>query len=100
MLIHTLDNYVKNDRLQCAIRGSTKLPIIERIKGTNKLIAEKRFKIIKNNQNQQMMDAFSNASWEKDKVDVRLDVVSFYNPVDLLDAFEYSWEKYLIKFTR
>lgn len=92
VLIHTLDNYVKNDRLQCAIRGSTKLPIIERIKGTNKLIAEKRFKIIKNNQNQQMMDAFSNASWEKDKVDVRLDVVSFYNPVDLLDAFEYSWE--------
>jgi PBSX family phage terminase large subunit len=100
VLIHTLNNYAKMNNMQCRIAPALKCPIIERIRMENRLIAEKRFKIIANGKNIDMMDAFLNATWEVDKVDTRLDVVSFYNPVDLLDAFEYSFEKYILKFAR
>ena len=40
-----------------------------------------------------MTEALSNARWDPNKPDERLDIVGFKIPVDVLDAMEYSLEE-------
>jgi len=44
-------------------------------------------------------DAFAGASWDPKKTDTRLDITSYDNPVDILDAAEYSVEPLMKQIT-
>ena len=78
--------------LTTTILNAIKSSIINRIRFFNRLISSKRVKICERCKDV-MVDALSNASWDPNKPDERLDIVGFKNPVDLLDAMEYSLEE-------
>ena len=73
------------------VKGAIKKPIIDRIKITNRIMGDGRFKICKECEN--LINAFNGAVWDSKHPDERLDEVGINNPVDMLDAFEYSIEE-------
>ena len=73
------------------VKGAIKKPIIDRIKITNRIMGDGRFKIYKECVN--LINAFNSAVWDSKHPDERLDEVGINNPVDMLDAFEYSIEE-------
>ena len=77
------------------IKNAKKSEIIERIKCTLTLIKQHRLKILRHNK--AMIKALNDAKWDDKKStpekDVRLDDFSYC--VDLLDAFEYCFERYI-----
>ena len=77
------------------IKNAKKSEIIERIKCTLTLIKQHRLKILRHNK--AMIKAVNDAKWDDKKStpekDVRLDDFSYC--VDLLDAFEYCFERYI-----
>lgn len=80
------------------IRNSIKNPIVDRIRCTDLLISQGRLRILEN-ENQCLTEALSDALWnDKSLEDERLDDGT--TDIDTLDAFEYSWEKYIRKFIR
>ena len=82
------------NNLKCAVKKAKKKDILERIRCEQALIGEKRLRIFKN-EAQQTQSALLSAIWDDDKSNTRLDEVSFKNPVDILDAFEYSFEEFI-----
>lgn len=74
-----------------AIKGK----INNRIALTNKLTAKKRLWFYKDGDGvEEVMNSLCKCVYDKDKVDERLDIVSFENPIDMADAFEYSIEEF------
>lgn len=85
-------------RLSLPIRNSIKEPINDRIRVTTSLMASNRFHLVRGRCNT-LATAFEAAVWDDKKLDdTRLDNGS-YN-VDILDSFEYSFERYLRELAR
>lgn len=84
---------IKRNIFYLQIENAKKKAINERIRCTNILIGREQFKILHKNNNLPLIEALNNAVYdEKQNKDERLDKVSFTNPVDMLDAFEYTFE--------
>lgn len=80
-------------RIPISVRNSLKEPINDRIRVTTSLMASGRFHMIRARCNA-LATAFETAVWDDKKLaDTRLDNGSFN--VDILDSFEYSFERYL-----
>ena len=94
ILIKGLEVTTVRNNLKCAVKKAKKKDILERIRCEQALIGEKRLRIFKN-EAQQIQSALLSAIWDDDKSNTRLDEVSFKNPVDILDAFEYSFEEFI-----
>jgi PBSX family phage terminase large subunit len=94
----TLINGLRS-RIDTPVRNSVKEPINDRIRCTTSLMATGGFFMIKENCTD-LAEAFEMAVWNEKKptVDVRLDNGT-YN-VDILDSFEYSWERYIRSLAR
>lgn len=92
ILIRGLRMAQANNALPTTILNAIKSSIINRIRFINRLASSKRLKICERCKDV-MVDALSNASWNPDKPDERLDIVGYNNPVDILDALEYSLEE-------
>lgn len=74
------------------VKNALKKPINERIAATIRLMGEGRFKIKR--ECIELIEAFENATWDSKNAGQRLDVTGQKNPVDMLDAFEYSFEEF------
>ena len=48
---------------------------------------------------EEVIKAICQSVYEKD-TEERLDEVSFENPIDMMDAFEYSWEEFIPALTQ
>ena len=83
------------------VKPSIKVPILQRIRLINSLMAQHRFWFLnEGNETKSAQSAFYDAVWDKDKVDTRLDDGT--SDIDTLDATEYAIEKHydiLIKTT-
>lgn len=77
------------------VGDSAKRPIMERIVAANTLLNTGRLKVGK--QCKLVADGLCNAVWDPKKPDTRLD--NFTSDIDILDAFEYSWERFIPKLT-
>lgn len=93
VLIRGLQNAAIKNRCQCYIRNAFKKSINDRIHAEQILFGDEKLKIM--SQCKEMQLAFLNAVWDDKHPDERLDEVGPTNPVDRLDAFEYSFEEYL-----
>lgn len=77
------------------IVNALKTKIKGRISALNKLGAKNKIKFYKNGDGvDEVIKAISQCVYEKD-TEERLDEVSFENPIDMMDAFEYSWEEFI-----
>lgn len=84
-------------RLAIPVRNSVKNRILDRVRATNILLATKRFYITEDCQC--LAAALAAARYDpKAEVDTRLDDGT--SDIDTLDAFEYSWERYLVGYTK
>ncbi len=80
------------------IYNSKKNPIIDRIRCTDVLMSSGRFFIV-DGDNEAIINGLSTAVWDERKLDdTRLD--NGTSDIDILDAFEYSWEYYIKKLWR
>ena len=87
----TLINGLKN-RLDVPVRNSMKLPIVDRIRATNVFISQGRFFITHDCKT--LVSALKEAVYDSEKhEDVRLDDGT--TDIDSLDAYEYSFERYI-----
>lgn len=77
----------------CVIKNALKIQIRERIRLVDRLISRGRLFIV--DTETPMIEALNGAVWDIKKPDERLDAVGPHNPVDMLDAFEYSIEENL-----
>lgn len=93
VLIRGLQNAAIKNRCQCVIRNAFKKSINDRIHAEQILFGDEKIKILSHCKEIQL--AFLNAVWDEKHPDERLDEVGPTNPVDRLDAFEYSFEEYL-----
>lgn len=76
-----------------SIRNSIKNKILQRVRCANILFAYDRIKIVKD-ENEALIAGLQNAIWdEKKSIDTRLD--NGTSDIDVLDAWEYSWEFYI-----
>lgn len=92
----TLINGIKV-RFNIPVRNSVKNPIIDRIRATTSLMAEGRFFITKDCES--LEKALETAVYDDKKLDdIRLDDGT--SDIDSLDAFEYSWERYIRRYVR
>lgn len=92
----TLINGIKA-RIPIPVKNSRKNPIIDRIRGTTSLMASGRFFMTRDCAS--LEAAFETAVYNDKKMDdERLDDGS--SDIDSLDAFEYSWERYLRSYER
>ena len=98
-LINSLNNFLYLKRLNIPVKDSKKVHIIDRIRCTDALIKSDRLKICQNCR--LLINGIENAVWDKDAaekgLDVRLD--DFTSDIDILDAFEYSFSKYISRLT-
>lgn len=88
-IINELRNKTKYD-----IRNSIKNEIVDRIRCTDILLSTGRIKLVKD-ENEALSDGLCNAVWDEKAItkDVRLDDGT--SNIDVLDAFEYSFEPYM-----
>lgn len=92
VLIKTLQNALLKNNINVKIKNSIKNEIVDRIRIVNRLIAEERFFVLENTES--LQEALSMAVWNPDKLELqRLDDGT--SDIDSLDAFEYSFEKYI-----
>lgn len=92
----TLINGIKT-KFSIPVRNSIKNPIIDRIRATTTLMAEGRFFITKDCES--LDKALCGAVYDSKKLDdTRLD--NGTSDIDSLDAFEYSWERYIRQYVR
>ncbi|MDR2046522.1 MAG: phage terminase large subunit [Clostridiales bacterium] len=93
----TIINTVRR-RSDISVYNSIKNEINDRIRATVIAMGEGRFFIVEN-ECADLVKGLTDAVWDKDEVnDVRLDDGT--SDIDVLDAFEYSFEYYLYKFQR
>lgn len=96
VLIKTLQNALLENNLNIKVRNSIKNEIVDRIRIVNRLIAERRFFYLEGTES--LQEALTMAVWNPDKLDLeRLDDGT--SDIDSLDAFEYSFEKYIKAFS-
>lgn len=88
VLIRGLRNAAARSGLPLDVRNALKLPINDRIRLTNQLIAQGRFKVHRNAKT--VESALCEATWDLKHPDERLDDGS--TDIDSLDALEYSLE--------
>ena len=79
------------DGLPSLVQGCVKEKIKERIHTEQLLLCAKRLMFMENCE--ESIKAFQNATWS-DQKEERLDEVSENNPVDMLDAIEYAFQKW------
>ena len=92
----TLINGLRS-RIRVTVRNSLKKPIIDRIRGTVSLMGQGKFFYTKDCES--LEKAFESAVYKADTLkDERLDDGT--SDIDTLDAFEYSWERYLRHYVR
>lgn len=92
VLIKTLQKALLDNNLNIKVRNSIKNEIVDRIRIVNRLISEGRFFILEDTESVQ--EALATATWDSKKLDTeRLDDGT--SDIDSLDAFEYSFEKYI-----
>lgn len=92
VLIKTLQNTLIKNNINIKIRNSIKNEIVDRIRIVNRLISEGRFFVLEDTES--IQEALSMAVWNPDKLNLeRLDDGT--SDIDSLDAFEYSFEKYI-----
>lgn len=85
--------------LKWNILNSIKNRVNDRIRATDLLMSSGRIKIVKGC-NDSLVEALRSATWDtKKQEDSRLDVPGLTN-ICPLDAFEYSWEKWIVQLTR
>ena len=77
----------------CDAVNALKTPINERIKLVCRLFAEGRIEIVES-ECKDLIQAFETAVWDEKHAGERLDIVGKDNPVDMLDAAEYSIEEF------
>ena len=82
---------LKRGMFYVQVKNAIKSAIINRIHLTVRLMGAHRFGVCKNCVN--MIDAFNTAVWDIKNPDEREDITGTKNPVDMLDAFEYSIEE-------
>ena len=81
------------------IQNSIKNEVIDRIRAIDLLLATKRIKIVKA-ENESLINALRSATYDpKSAKDARLDIPGVTN-ICPLDAFEYSWEANIRDLTR
>lgn len=95
ILMRDLKTVVARSHLPVSIHNAKKMPILERIRLVNKLIAQDRFAVYKRAES--VKGAMFEAKWDKDKTDVRIDDGS--TDIDTMDALEYSIEPYFDELT-
>lgn len=95
ILIRGIRNYSAREHLPVQVHNARKLPILDRIRLVNKLIAQDRFAVYKGADS--VKKALYEALWDKKKEDTRLDDGS--TDVDTLDGLEYSIEPYYRELT-
>lgn len=78
------------------VADSLKEPIKDRITTANTLMNTRRMFI--SDECRMLADGLSEALWSDKEPDTRLD--DFTSDIDILDAFEYSWEKFIPEFTQ
>ena len=89
----------ERSQLPYNIRNSIKNRIINRIRATDLLMTSGRMKIVRG-QNKSLTAALRSAVWDpKSNEDERLDIPGKTNCCPL-DAFEYSFEQYIVQLTR
>lgn len=92
VLIKTLQKALLDNNLNIKVRNSIKNEIVDRIRIVNRLISEGRFFILEDTES--LQEALATATWDSKKLDTeRLDDGT--SDIDSLDAFEYSFEKYI-----
>ena len=82
---------LKHGLFYVSVKNAIKSAIIDRIHLTVRLMGSHRFGICKDCVN--LIDAFNTAVWDTKNPDEREDITGANNPVDMLDAFEYSIEE-------
>ena len=92
-LINSLRKAIRLQGLGIDIGDSAKNPIINRIITCNTLLNTGRMFISKDCE--LIQGGLRSAMWDKKKPDTRLD--NFSSDIDILDAFEYSWERFMRK---
>lgn len=95
ILIRGLRTCAARERLPVQIRNARKMPILDRIRLVNKLVAQGRFVVYKGAET--VKKALYEALWDKKKEDARLDDGT--TDIDTLDALEYSIEPYYRELT-
>lgn len=84
-------------RTDIPVKNSIKNEIVDRIRGTTGLMASSRFYMTRDCES--LVAAFETAVYDDTQLDdARLDDGT--SDIDSLDAFEYSWEKYLRSYAR
>jgi len=94
-----IKNAVESKFPQTTVRGARKHKVNDRIACTVRLVGADRMLITQSILNQKggLKDALCNAVYDsKSKEDTRLD--DFTSNIDLLDAYEYSWERDMKRF--
>lgn len=93
----TLKNGIKA-RTDISVKDSIKNEIIDRVRATTSLMSQGRFDITEDCET--LKDAFLSAVYSSKSVtkDERLDDGT--SDIDTLDAFEYSWEKYIKQYEK
>lgn len=79
------------DSIPNRVQGCVKEKILERIHTEQLLLCAKRLHFMEDCK--ESINAFQNATWSEKKEE-RLDEVSETNPVDMLDAIEYAFQKW------
>jgi len=90
-LINSLRNIARRRGLGFTVSDSKKLKIMSRIAAANTLLNTGRMFI--GDGCAFVRGGLENAAWDPAKDDVRLD--NFSSDIDILDAFEYSWEAFI-----
>lgn len=90
-LINSLRKACRLNGLDIPVRDSAKRPVRERIIAANTLLNTGRMRI--GEQCQRLAEGLRSAVWDAAKPDTRRD--DFTSDIDILDAFEYSWERFI-----
>lgn len=90
-LINTLRKAIRQNALGLEIGDSAKYPIIERIIAANTLLNTGRMFVAEDCE--LVQGGLRSAVWDKTKPDTRLD--NFSTDIDILDGYEYSWERFI-----
>lgn len=99
VLIRGLRNAARSAGLNIQIENAMKERINERIKFINRMVDQKRLKVVEKDC-QTLISALCGAVWDPKRIttDERLD--NGTSDIDSLDAFEYSFERYMSLFLR
>ncbi len=85
--------------LNVVVKNSLKRPINDRIRATTMLMAGGRFKLISEDC-ASLIDAFRGAVWDDKVIDAEVRLDNGTSDIDTLDAFEYSFERYIPRLVR